>query len=520
MSKAAASKTPGDAVSQSGPLLRLNQVAKSFGAVRALKGVSFDLQPGEVHALVGENGAGKSTLIRIITGAHWLDSGSLEINGVAVKHLTPAAAHSMGVAAIYQQPALFPDLSVMENLALGLEEPSPLRRVRWRERKNRAVELLNQVGADIRPEAEVSTLSMPQQQLVEIARAVGAGAKILIMDEPTASLTSREVDLLLNLVRELRNRRVGIIYISHRLEEIFRTADRVTVLRDGESVGTHRVSAISPSETTVGKSEVIRLMVGREVSTIFPPGGSAAAEAVLKLEGLTCTASRLHDISFEVRAGEIVGLAGMVGSGRTELARALFGITPIDGGVIRLGGQRIDVNSPTEAIRHGIAYVPEDRRRHGAILDMSVAQNITMAIHSEIFPSGWLRFGAESELAGKYVVDLAIKTPSSQNRVANLSGGNQQKVAVARWLATKPKLLILDEPTQGVDIGAKLEIHTLIRRLAADGIAVIMISSELPEILGMSDRIVVIRGGTVAATLDAKSASPQSVMTAALGESR
>jgi rhamnose transport system ATP-binding protein len=502
------------------PLLRLTQITKSFGAVRALRGVSFELHSGEVHALVGENGAGKSTLIRIITGAHQPDTGTLEIGGQLVKRLTPSLAHANGIAAIYQQPALFPNLSVMENLALGLEETSAFRRVRWAERKKRAGELLERVGAEIRPEADVSTLSMPQQQLVEIARALGAGARILIMDEPTASLTAREVDLLIDLIAGLRSRGVGIIYISHRLEEIFKVADRVTVLRDGETVGDRVLRNNESSDSAVTKSELIQLMVGREVSTIFPPGGSVKAETILQLNRVGCKPARLHDISFEVRSGEIVGLAGMVGAGRTELARALFGITPIDSGEMRLCGRNIRPASPAEAIRLGIAYVPEDRRRHGTILEMSVAQNVTMASQSEMFPGGWLRFAPELDLASKFVAELAIKTPSVENRVGNLSGGNQQKVALARWLATNPRLLILDEPTQGVDVGAKVEIHGLIRRLAAQGMAVLMISSELPEILGMSDRIVVLREGTVVSTLNAGTADPQDVMAAALGEAR
>jgi rhamnose transport system ATP-binding protein len=502
------------------PLLRLNQITKCFGAVRALKTVSFELQTGEVHALVGENGAGKSTLIRIITGAHKPDTGTLEIDGQSVRRLTPALAHANGIAAIYQQPALFPNLSVMENLALGIEETSAFRRVRWAERKKRAIELLQRVGADIRPDAYVSTLSMPQQQLIEIARALGAGARILIMDEPTASLTAREVDLLIVLIADLRSRGVGIIYISHRLEEIFRVADRVTVLRDGETVGDRVIRTNDGRDSAVTKSELIRLMVGREVSTIFPAGGSVKAETVLQLNRVGCKPARLHNISLQVRSGEIVGLAGMVGAGRTELARALFGITPIDSGEMRLCGRTINPASPAEAIQLGIAYVPEDRRRHGAILEMSVAQNVTMASQSEVFRGGWLRFGPETNIATKFVQELAIKTPSVENRVGNLSGGNQQKVALARWLATNPKLLILDEPTQGVVVGAKVEIHGLIRRLAAQGMAVLMISSELPQILGMSDRIVVLREGTVVSTFDARTANGHEVMAAALGESR
>jgi rhamnose transport system ATP-binding protein len=497
----------------SAPLLQLNAITKSFDAVRALKGVSFSLNAGEVHALLGENGAGKSTLIKVITGAHQPNTGTIAINGTTVEKLTPASAHKLGIAAIYQQPALFPDLSAAENIALGLEPPSGFRRINWAQRSAQARELLKRVGADIDPDTEVRELSMPQQQLVEIARSLGKGARILIMDEPTASLTQKEVELLFGVMRQLRKDGVGIIYISHRLEEIFAVADRVTVLRDGESVGTHLVSDID-------KSKLIRLMVGREVAAIYPPSEAAPAEVVLSLSKLGCAHSQVRDVTFDVRAGEIFGLAGLVGAGRTELARMLFGITPTDAGTIHLNGRAIEIHSAQQAIDYGIGYVPEDRRRHGVILEMPVAANTTMSIHRRIFPGTWLRFGAEQELAQKYIRDLSIKTFSANSNANTLSGGNQQKVALARWLATGPKVLILDEPTQGVDVGAKSEIHKLIRNLAAQGLAVIMISSDLPEILGMSDRIGVMRGGTVAAILDGKTADADSVMAAALGQAR
>jgi rhamnose transport system ATP-binding protein len=514
------------------PLLQLTSVTKSFGAVRALKGVSFDLRAGEVHALLGENGAGKSTLIKVITGAHQPDGGSIEIHGQRIAHLTPAAAHRLGIACTYQQPALFPDLSVAENIALRLEAVSAFRKVNWPERHARAAELLQRIGANISPDAEVRSLSMPEQQLVEIACALGAGARIVIMDEPTASLTQKEVELLFAVVRELRASGVGVIYISHRLEEIFQLADRVTVLRDGESVGTRPVCGSRGSETsseraamdpslvtstaTLTESELIQLMVGREVSHLYPPAEGEPGEMVLALKNLGCTAGGVKNISLEVRAGEIVGLAGLVGAGRTELARVLFGLTPADSGEIILNDQRIHVRSPQEAVEHGIAYVPEDRRRHGVILEMPVAHNMTMAIHRRLFPGSWLRFGAERNLAQEFIRDLAVKTSGPDAPSGSLSGGNQQKVSLARWLATKPKLLILDEPTQGVDVGAKSEIHKIIRRLAKEGMAVLMISSDLPEVLGMSDRIAVMRGGTIVAMLPGP-CDAQEVMGAALG---
>jgi rhamnose transport system ATP-binding protein len=495
------------------PLFHLSNVTKSFGAVRALKGVSFELRPGEVHALVGENGAGKSTLIKIITGAHQPDNGVIEIDGATVERLNPASARGFGIAAIYQQPALFPDLSVAENIALGLEEPSAARRVVWAERRSRAAELLKRVGADIGVDTEVRELSMPEQQLVEIARALGAGARILIMDEPTASLTATEVDLLLGLVKDLRSHGVGIIYISHRLEEVFQVADRVTVLRDGESVGSRDIR----SHNELTESELIRMMVGREISSIFPPAENTPGEALLALQGVGCRACGIRDVTLQVRAGEILGLAGLVGAGRTELASILFGITPADSGSITLAGRPVEIHSPREAVEAGIGYVPEDRRRHGVILEMPVAANITLGILSRLFPRSWLRFGVERVLAQDYIRDLAIKAPSPDTRVGDLSGGNQQKVALARWLASTPRVLILDEPTQGVDVGAKAEIHKLIRRLAGKGLAVLMISSELPEILGMSDRIAVMRGGTITAMFPGKSDAHE-VLAAALGQ--
>ena len=493
-------------------LLQLNAVTKSFGAVRALKGVSFELLSGEVHALLGENGAGKSTLIKVITGAHQADSGTLELFGQEVRHLNPAAAHKLGIACIYQQPALFPDLSVAENIALRLESGTAVRKVNWLARRQRAAELLQRIGAQIAPEAEVRALSMPEQQLVEIACAIGAGARVVIMDEPTASLTQQEVDLLFTIVRDLRASGVGVIYISHRLDEIFALADRVTVLRDGESVGTHRVTAMN-------EVSLIKLMIGREVSHIYPPSESEPGEVVLSLKDLSCTAGGVRGVSLDVRAGEVLGLAGLIGAGRTELARVLFGITPGDAGQIILNGSPVRISSPPEAIAHGIAYVPEDRRRHGVVLDLPIAHNVSMAIHQKIFPGGWLRFGVEKVLALDFIRDLGVKASGAEATAGSLSGGNQQKVSLARWLATKPRLLILDEPTQGVDVGAKSEIHKIIRQLAKQGLAVLLISSDLPEIIGMSDRIAVMRGGTIVGMLPAKSDAHE-VMAVALGQSQ
>jgi rhamnose transport system ATP-binding protein len=506
-------------------LLKLSTVTKSFGAVRALQGVSFDLLPGEVHALLGENGAGKSTLIKVITGAHRPDDGTIEIDGERVTHLTPASSHQLGIACIYQQPALFRDLTVAENMGLRLEPPTALRRVDWHARRARATELLARIGAAVSVEAEVGSLSMPEQQLVEIACAIGAGARIVIMDEPTASLTQQEQTLLSAVVKDLRAKGVGVIYISHRLEEIFQLADRVTVLRDGQSVGTHSVRDMN-------EGALIKLMVGREVSAIYPPAESVPGQVVFAVRNLSSADGGVRDVSLEIRAGEILGLAGLVGAGRTELARVLFGLTPADAGEILLARpsvagavslgreaplQNILIRSPQEAVAHGIAYVPEDRRRHGVILEMPIAQNMTLAILRRIFPGAWLRLGAEKKLALDMIRDLAVKAYGPDAPGGSLSGGNQQKVSVARWLATRPKVLILDEPTQGVDVGAKSEIHKIVRGLAREGLAVLMISSDLPEVLGMSDRIAVMRGGTIVDMLPG-TADAHSVMASALGQ--
>jgi rhamnose transport system ATP-binding protein len=475
-----------------------------------LRGVSFDLEAGEVHALLGENGAGKSTLIKVITGAHAPDSGELEVAGTRIDHFSPREAHRHGVACIYQQPALFPDLTVAENIALRLENPRAWHFVQHRTQHQRAAELLDRIGADIPTDREIRDLSMPEQQLVEIACAIGTGARIVIMDEPTASLTQKEQHLLFSVVRDLRASGVGVIYISHRLEEIFALADRVTVLRDGATVGTNRVDDIN-------ESGLIGMMIGREVSQIYPPRLSEPGDLVLSARNLTCAAGGIRDVSLDVRRGEIVGLAGLVGAGRTELARVLFGITPADGGEIQLNSRSVTIGSPRSAIAHGIAYVPEDRRRHGVVLEMEISSNISMAIHERLFPRGWLRDSAENELAQRFIAMLGIKTSGPEAPGATLSGGNQQKVSISRWLAVEPTLLILDEPTQGVDIGAKSEIHKIIRQLAAEGLAIIMISSDLPEILGMSDRVAVMKNGSITAMFD-RAPDAHTLMAASLGQ--
>jgi rhamnose transport system ATP-binding protein len=491
-------------------LLRLTAIDKSFAGVQALKGVSFELRAGEVHALVGENGAGKSTLIKIITGAHLADAGTLEIQDRVVARNDPVTARVLGIAAIYQQPTLFPDLTVAENLALGLEPGGFWRRIDWRRRRLRARQLLDRVGAHINPDAQARSLSMPEQQLVEIARALGADARILIMDEPTASLAAREVDNLFRVISELRAHGVGIVYITHRLDELYQIADRVTVLRDGKTVTTSPLVELD-------RPTLIRLMVGREVASVYPKRSVPLGDIVLEARNLGCSTVGIQGISFNARAGEILGFAGLVGAGRTELARTLFGLTPADAGEIRLRGKPVVVDSPGRAVDLGIGYVPEDRRRHGVILEMAVAPNATLAILPRISRLGLLNFRRERLVARSFVERLRIKVATLDAPTGELSGGNQQKVALARWLATDPAVLILDEPTQGVDVAAKAEIHRLMGELAAGGLAILMISSELPEVLGMSDRIAVMRGGTIVGILDRANARQETILGLALG---
>jgi rhamnose transport system ATP-binding protein len=490
-------------------LLEAKSITKSFAGVRALNNISFDLLQGEAHALIGENGAGKSTLIKVITGAIQADSGTLAIRGRQVPHNDPGIARSLGIAAIYQQPSLFPHLSVAENIALSLDRGGVWRRVNWKERNHRACELIERVGASIHPDRLVSTLSMPEQQIVEIAKAIGADAKILIMDEPTASLTEREVDNLFKIIALLRGQGAGIIYISHRLEEISAIADRVTVLRDGETVATRRLEEVD-------KAALIDMMVGREISAVYPKRAVPLRGEIIELRRVSNRAAGLRDISLNVRSGEILGVAGLVGSGRTQLAETMFGLTPADSGEILISGASVRVTSPAQAIELGVGYVPEDRRQHGVVLELSIASNTSLASLKMVARHGLIERNKESGLAMRYLQQLRIKAPSVYSETGSLSGGNQQKVALARWLAIDPKILILDEPTQGVDVGSKAEIHGLMMDLAERGLAIIMISSELPEILGMSDRIAVMHRGTIAGVLSREEATQQKILSLAV----
>jgi len=489
-------------------------LSKAYAGIRALRGVSLDVIAGEVHAIVGENGAGKSTLIRILAGAVAPDEGVLDVGGERVTRHDPLAARRRGIAVIYQQPTLFPHLSVAENLSLALDAGSPFSRIDWANRRSDARRLLEAAGAAIDPEASADTLSIAEQQMVEIARALSHEARIVIMDEPTASLTVREVDRLLDTVRTLRAHGTAVVYISHRLDEVFSLADRISVLRDGE-----RVATVDARSTD--RASVIQMMIGRTMDE--GPGyrkdGMHPAGAVrLELESVS-SVEGVSDVTLTVRGGEIVGLGGLVGAGRTELARALFGLAAASGR-ITLDGTPRHIKSPADAIAAGLAYVPEDRRKHGVIGELRNGSNLSLAsLPSLARRGGWLDRRAEREAGERFIKELDVRPPSLAAATRTLSGGNQQKVALGRWLMTKPSVLILDEPTQGVDIGAKAEIHRHVRRLAAEGTAILLISSDLPELLALSDRVVVMRGGAMTGTLSRAEATAESIMRLALGES-
>lgn len=485
------------------PILKAVDIRKSFGGVHALRGVSLALAPGEVHALVGENGAGKSTLLKILTGALKQDSGEVYLRGERVEHNSPAKARESGIAVVYQQPALFPQLTVAENIALANDGVHWSRRIRWGAQRRRAEALLARAGARVHPDRLAGSLSMPEQQLVEIAKAIERQPAVLILDEPTASLGEVDTEQLFRIIDELRAAGSAIVYVSHRFEELFRIAGRVTILRDGCSIEER------PMRDTTS-DDLIRLMVGRELAGVNSRGRKAPGPVALKAESI-------RGVDIELKRGEVLGMAGLVGAGRTEFAEALFGLRPAAGGTVTVEGRHVVIRSPQDAMRYGLAYLPEDRRGHGVVLDMSVAANATMASLPQISKHGFIEFDKERRQAEDYVSQLAVKTPSIATRTRDLSGGNQQKVALARWLMTKPAVMILDEPTQGIDVGAKSEIYDLIRRMAEEGVAILMISSDMPELLAMSDRIAVMCKGKTAGILSREEATPYRLMELALG---
>ena len=467
--------------------IRMVNICKAYPGVKALDNVSFDLQKGEVHALLGENGAGKSTLCKIIAGAQPMDSGEYYLFGSRVEGLTPLSAKEAGVSMIYQEFNLIPYLKVYENLFLGKEIGGRLKNNKA-EMIRQSREVFKRFNIEIDPEARISDLTNAYKQLVEIAKAVLEKSKVLIMDEPTAPLGNREVDLLFELIHSLKQEGVSIIYISHRLEELFQVADRITIMRDGQHIKT-----VNTQDTS--RSELVKLMVGRDLSEDYPGRSTPIGEEVLRVEHLSTAETKINDVSCSLRKGEILGFAGLVGAGRTEVMRALFGADERTSGDIYIHGKKVEIKNPYDAIQNGISLIPEDRKGQGVSLTMTIRENISMIKLSDL--SGALRINRRREqaLVDEYVKSLSIKTPSTEQLAKNLSGGNQQKVVVAKWLATQSDILILDEPTRGIDVGAKYEIYLLMNELVRMGKSLIMISSEMPELIGMSDRILVMYQG-------------------------
>jgi ABC-type sugar transport system ATPase subunit len=486
------------------PFVTMTGISKSFVGVKVLKDVGFDVRPGEVHALLGENGAGKSTLIKILSGLYQPDAGTVAIDGRPVKFASTRDATAAGIATVYQELLLFPELSVAENVFLGNYPRKAGGAIDWATVRARTRELLDSLDTyDLDVDTKVLSLSVAQRQRVEIAKALSKNARILIMDEPTASLVESDVQRLMKVVRQLRERGVGIVYVSHRMPEIFALADRVTVLRDGAFVATKAIGEVN-------EAGLVSLMVGRPIENLFPKVEAAVGGTVLEVRNLN-HGRHVRDISFALRQGEILGVAGLVGSGRTELALTLFGMTPATSGEILLDEKPVSIRSPREARDLGIAYVPEDRGQQGLVKAMAIRKNVTMARLDEVSDGIFLKARAETARALAAVKRLAIRCRDVDQKAGELSGGNQQKVVIAKWLETNPRVLILDEPTRGVDVGAKSEIHAIMGELVKQGVAILMISSELPEVLGMSDRVLVMSGGRITQVLERAEATPERV---------
>lgn len=494
------------------PVLALEGVSKSFGAVRALRDVSLRLHAGEAHALAGENGAGKSTLIKALAGVHRPDAGTVTLDGAPVVFHGPADARDAGVAVIYQEPTLFPDLSVAENIFVGRQPRRSLGRVDHKAVRQATADLFRRLGVDLDPDQPARGLSIADQQLVEIAKALSFDARVLIMDEPTAALTGSEVARLFGVVRALREAGAAVLFISHRLEEIFALCQRVTTLRDGAWIATEPVDGLT-------EDDLVRRMVGRDLDELYPKQDARVGEVALSVRRLT-REGVFTDVSFEVRHGEIVGLAGLVGAGRSEVARAVFGVDRWDAGEVEVDGRRLKSGAPSLAMAAGLALVPEDRREQGLVMEMSIERNINLTGLRKTSRAGLMNRGAERDRAVDWAVRLQVKYARLADVVGTLSGGNQQKVVLAKWLATGPRVLIVDEPTRGIDVGTKAEVHRLLSQLAADGVAVLMISSDLPEVLGMADRVLVMHEGRLAADIPRAEATEESVMAAATGRRR
>ena len=493
-----------------GPIIELRGVGKSYGAVRALHDGDIALRAGEVRALMGENGAGKSTLVKVLGGVVRRDDGEMLVDGAAVDFHSPHDARDAGIAVIYQEPTLFPDLSVEENVVMGYHPLGSLRRIDRGAVRRTVSGLLDRLGVRLDPERPVRGLSIADQQIVEIAKALSFDARVLIMDEPTAALSGPEVERLFTVVRALREEGAAILFISHRLDEVFAICDTVTVMRDGAVVHDAPISAMTPDE-------MVRRMVGRELSALYPKQDTQVGDTVLSVQRLT-REGVFADVSLEVRAGEVVALAGLVGAGRSEVARAIFGIDKPDAGRVEVDGKRLASGRPLAAMRAGIGFVPEDRRQQGLVMDLSIARNATMTRTSKLARFGLIRRAAENELAREWAARLQLRFHRLDDPAGFLSGGNQQKVVLAKWLATEPRLLIVDEPTRGIDVGTKAEVHRLIGELAGRGVAVLMISSELPEVLGVADRVLVMHEGRLVEELSRAEADQERVIRAATGQ--
>ncbi len=495
------------------PVVEMRTIEKSFPGVQALKGVDFELRAGEVHALVGENGAGKSTLMKILGGLYLPDAGEVLIDGKPVAIDSPAKATELGIAFIHQELNQALHLSVAENIYLGRPPVTgPFRRVDWRAMQQGAAAVLERLGAEVDPRARLGSLGVGARQMVEIGRALSLDARVLIMDEPTAALTGAEVERLFEVVRSLARAGVAIVYISHRMEEIFSLCDRVTVLRDGQKVGAWPIDQVTPDD-------VITHMVGRQLTERFPKVEVTPGDTLLEVRDLTLRGSP-HSVSFTVRRGEILGVAGLMGAGRTELMLAVAGIDRPARGTVLLEGQPLPTGDAAAVIRRGLVLVPEDRRHQGLLTGRSVRENLSLARLRSLTRAGLIRSGAERELVDRYIDELGIRTPHREQSVTNLSGGNQQKVILGRWLATSPKLLILDEPTRGIDVGAKAEIYRLMGELVQRGMGIILVSSELPEVMGLSDRILVMHEGRLAAEFSRAEFDQEKIMQAATGRKR
>lgn len=489
--------------------IEMRGIDKSFGSNQVLKQAGFTLESGEVHALMGENGAGKSTLMKILTGVYTKDAGTVLVDGKEVNYKNPQEAEKAGIVFIYQELNVMFDLTVEENLFMGKEIHGKFGICDKKAMQKKAQEALNILGVNISPKTVMTELSVGQQQMVEICKALMADAKVIIMDEPTAALTQSETVALFKVIESLRKKGVSMVYISHRMEEIFELCDRITVLRDGSYIGVKNIP-----ETNM--NEIVKMMIGREIGERYPSRNVKIGKEVLKVKELTRKGT-FHDVNFSVRAGEVLGVSGLMGAGRTEIMQAIFGNLSYESGTIEIDGKEVKISNPRQAMEHGIGFITEDRKTEGLMLDKSIRENISLCNLRRISKSSVISREAEKNMVAEAIKDLHIKCFGSYHECNNLSGGNQQKVVLAKWILTNPKILILDEPTRGVDIGAKKEIYSIINKLAAQGVAIIMVSSELPEVLGMSDNIMVVREGEVRGIISYEEANQERVMTLATG---